>query len=270
MRPLSARNPRIRRLDRLVRQTRERADRRALVVEGPVLLREAITRGARIVDVYVAADAAEDPRIIEVLDDRPDPSPPAWIVPAGLLDRIGDAVTSRGILAVVEQPDPPVADRGFVLVLARIADPGNTGTLIRAAAAAGAAAVVTIGGADPTAPKVVRASAGTIFSMPVLRYRAAADAVSALRDRGYRVLGAVPRNGIGHTEARLDDRTAVMLGNEAHGLDAEELAELDGLITIEMAGDTESLNVAMAGTVLCFEARRHGGIEADPVERGAR
>lgn len=259
MRPLSARNPRIRRLTKLVRRPGERAEQRALVVEGPTLLGEAIERGVPILEVYVDADRVDDDRITALLDLVPDVARPVWIVPAGSLDRIGDAASSQGILAVVRNRElEPRPDR-FVLVLDHIADPGNAGTLIRAAAAAGAGAVSSIGGADLSAPKVVRASAGTVLSMPMLRYETLSEAMHDLRERGFRLVGAVPRGGADHGSARLDDRSALILGNEAHGLDPGVIGGLDDRVTIEMAADAESLNVAMAGTVLCFEIVRRRG-----------
>lgn len=258
MRPLSARNPRVIRLGRLARRRGDRAEQRAFVVEGPVLVAAALDAGLDVREVFVDADAADRPAIADLVD-RLDPATPAWVLPGGLLDRIGDAATSQGITAVVARPEPSAptpADQSFVLVLADVADPGNAGTLMRAALAAGAGAVVVIGGVDPTNPKVVRSSAGALFHLEVITDDDPDRAFETLRAAGYRLVGAVVRGGTIHHDLDLTGPVALVLGNEAHGLDADQVARLDDLVTIDMAGPTESLNVAMAGTVLCFEVLR--------------
>lgn len=233
-----------------------------MVVEGPILVTEAIERGARIRELYVdedRIDPAEIRRILERLESRR-ADVESWAVPSGTLDRVGDTSTSQGVLAVVERPatDLPELSDGFVLVLAELADPGNVGTLVRSAAAAGAAGVMGIGGVDLSNPKVVRASAGTIFGMPIVERHEVTDALEELRASGRRLVGAVVRGGESHTRIDLDGPVALVLGNEAHGLDEQIVGGLDSLVTIDMAGPAESLNVAMAGTILCFEMMRRG------------
>ena len=258
MRPLSARNPRVTRLGRLARRREERSEQRALLVEGPVLLGTALDAGATVVDVYVDEAAQHQHPIASVLRRLPDWVDP-WVLPAGTLDRVGDAATSQGLAAVVARPEaawPEPATSSFVVVLADLADPGNAGTLIRAAAASGAGAVVVAGGVDPTHPKVVRASAGALFGIDVVAAGPILDTVARLRDAGYQVVGTVVADGLPYDEVDLTGPTAVVLGNEAHGLPPEVADRLDLLLTIPMPGPTESLNVAMAGTVICFEVLR--------------
>lgn len=258
MRPLSARNPRIQRLTRLVKRRDERAEQRALVVEGPVFVAGALDAGMDVLDVYVDEDAVSRPAIAELLDRLPAETP-VWSLPSGVLDRIGDVTTSQGVLAVVSQretawPEPDAAP--FVLVLAGLQIPGNVGTLIRAAAAAGAGAVVVAGGVDPTNPKVVRSSAGALFGIDVVTVASPADALERLRAAGYRIAATVVEGGEPYDVADLSAPVAVLLGSEAHGIDTATREAADLLVTIPMAGPTESLNVAMAGTVLCFEVLR--------------
>ncbi len=269
MRPLSARNPRITRLAKLARRREERTEQRAFVVEGPVLVAVALDSGAQVVDVYVDEEAVERPAVHAMLARLAAVTDP-WVVPAGTLDRVGDAVSSQGLVAVVRRDDPAWPDPGatdLVLVLCDVADPGNAGTLVRAAAAAGAGAVVLAGGVDPTNPKVVRASAGAVFGVDVVVAEvgpaevaavevAAVEALTRLRAAGYRILAAVVDGGTPHDEVDLDGPVAVVVGNEAHGLPDRVVQAADQAVTIAMAGPTESLNVAMAGTVICFEALR--------------
>jgi len=260
MRPLSARNPRVQRLTQLVKRHEERAEQRALVVEGPVLVAAALDAGRSVLDVYIDEAALTRPAVAELLP-RLLHGPEPWVLPAGTLDRIGDVVTSQGVVAVVEaQPSPwPESLRvPFVVVLAGLQIPGNVGTLLRAAAAAGAGAVVCAGGADPTSPKVVRASAGAVFGIDVVSSPEPGVAIARLRSGGYRCVGAVVRGGSSYREMRVDAPLALVLGSEGNGLDPAVLDALDEQVSIPMAGPTESLNVAMAGTLLCFEVLRRG------------
>jgi RNA methyltransferase, TrmH family len=241
-----------------------------LLVEGPVLLGAALDAGAEVVDVYVDEAAEHQHPVAAVLRRLPEWVDP-WVLPAGTLDRVGDAATSQGVAAVVARPVvawPSVATTTFVVVLAEVADPGNAGTLIRAAAAAGAGSVVVAGGVDPTHPKVVRASAGAVFGIDVVAVPSAAEAMDRLAAAGYRTAGTVVQGGEPYDEADLRGPVAVVLGNEAHGLDDDLADRLDVLLTIPMPGPTESLNVAMAGTIVCFEVlrqrRRAPGAPATP------
>lgn len=229
-----------------------------MLVEGPVLLGAALDARAELIDVFVDEATQYDHQNAAVLRRLPDHVDP-WVLPAGTLDRVGDAATSQGIAAVVSRPEVawPTPDQGaFVVVLAEVGDPGNAGTLMRAAAASGAAAVIAAGGVDPTHPKVVRASAGTMFSLDVVSAGSVAEALDRLRTAGFALVGTVAREGDDYDGVDLSGPVAVVLGNEAHGLPDPVMAELDLAVTIPMPGPAESLNVAMAGTVICFEVLR--------------
>jgi TrmH family RNA methyltransferase len=262
MRPLSVRNPRIARLAKLVRRPGERAAQRALAVEGPTLLAAALDAAARVREVYVDEAALGRPAVAAVLGRLPVDVEP-WSLPEGALDRIGDVATSQGVLAVVERPSarwPDLRSPGtpFVVVLAGLQVPGNVGTLIRAAAGAGAVAVICAGGVDPTSPKVVRASAGSWFGIDVVPHDDPLAVVERLRGDGWRVAAAVAHGGEPYDDADLAAPIALVLGSEAHGPGPDVEAASDLRVTIPLVGPAESLNVAMAGTLLCFEVARRG------------
>jgi TrmH family RNA methyltransferase len=137
-----------------------------------------------------------------------------------------------------------------VVVLAGVSDPGNAGTVIRSAVAAGAAGVLfTPGSVDPTNPKCVRASAGALFALPV----GAVDDLDVLRDLGLTTVGAAA-GGAGPDDVDLSGPVALVLGGEGSGLPEDQL--VDEEVALPLEGGVESLNVAMAGTVLLYEARR--------------
>lgn len=247
---LGARHPEVERLRRLLRRRSDRASERAFVLEGPKVLAEAIAAGAPLEAVYVA-DGTE----LDV---------PDWVhvrvLQRGVLERVADTVTPQPILAVCGAVDVDLADvlsATFVVVCVDLQDPGNAGTILRSAEAAGAGAVVLAGASvDPMNPKAVRASAGSLFHVPVVSGGDPVAVLDALGARGLRRLGTVARDGESLDEADLTGPVALVLGNEAHGLPAEVDACLDGHLTIPMIGRSESLNVGMATAVLCFEVAR--------------
>jgi TrmH family RNA methyltransferase len=178
-----------------------------------------------------------------------------------VLDRVLDAATPQGVAAVAVLParslDDVLTGERPVVICDRVADPGNVGTIARSLEAAGGAGLVLIAGsADPFSPKVVRSSAGAVFRVPIATDVAVGDLVAACRRSGRRLVATAMSGGIGHTDAPLGGPIALAVGNEAHGVDRAILTAADDLVTIEMVGPTESLNVAMATTVLVFEARR--------------
>jgi TrmH family RNA methyltransferase len=166
---------------------------------------------------------------------------------------VSDLESPPGLFAVVSRqpPDPNVLSTAeFVVVADRVGEPGNLGTIMRSAEAAGAdAVVVTPGTVDETNPKVVRASAGALFHVPVI-----AATLGDVASAGLRLIGSSSHRGSPHTTTDWSGRIAIVAGNESAGLDAD--LAIDQWVCIEHSGRTESLNVAMAMTVLCFEALR--------------
>jgi TrmH family RNA methyltransferase len=207
------------------------------VVEGMALLRQAIEAGWQVESCFVAPGTDVD---VDVPYEELAPN---------VIERVASTESPQPILAVVAMRSAELsADASFVLVADRLADPGNAGTIIRSAEAAGANAVVlTPGSVDPYNPKVVRASAGSLFRIPVVE--ASLESLA-----GFRRLGTSSHRGDLYTDPVYHGRVAVVVGNEAHGLDDD--APIDQWITIPHAGPAESLNVAMAATVLVFEVAR--------------
>ena len=251
--PLGAGHARVRRLRALLRDASVRAAESAVALEGPRAVSDALERGVVLEAVYIPFDGA-----------APGGFPPGCVVErlaSGLIERVATTKTPQPIIGVAPRPDVIAVDRfppgGCVLVLAGVSDPGNVGTLLRAAEASGAVGVIVgPGTADVFSPKVVRASAGSIFGVPIAVVGDLPAALSILRASGRRRLGTVADGGTRYTAAALAEPIALVLGNEAHGISAELDPSIDELITIPMAGAAESLNVAMAGSILLFEANR--------------
>ncbi len=255
---LQIRNPRVQSLRRLLSSRSERAGTRRFVAEGPVAAAEAVASGWRCVEQFVSAGSSAT---VEGAGDVVE-------LAEGVLERVGSTRTPQEPLVVVELPAVDTAAllerSSFVVVLHQVADPGNVGTILRSAEAAGADAVVlTAGSVDHLNPKAVRASAGAIFHVPVVT--AELEHVSAA---GLELVGTSShvfpgRTVDAHTGSDLTGRLAIVMGNEAAGLPAEwtdDRGPIDRWVTIPHHGRSESLNVAMATTVLAFEVarQRHG------------
>jgi TrmH family RNA methyltransferase len=246
----------VRRLRRLLSKRATRWAERAFVVEGVELVRSALAAGAVPESVYVAAEGghgvAELAAAAEAMGVR------VQGLAAGVVAKVADTVTPQPVLAVFPMLDRDLgalAGGSLVVVMDDVRDPGNAGTVLRTADAAGAHAVVCCGGTvDPYNPKTVRSSAGSLFHVPLVVEPDTGQALDALAGHGYRRLGAVVRGGEDYAEVDWREPTALVLGNEAAGLPHGLL--LDGSVGIPMAGLAESLNVGMACAVLCFEALR--------------
>jgi TrmH family RNA methyltransferase len=231
------------------------------VLEGTKVISEALDAGVALEAVFVAPG---DDSVRPLLQRALDAGVRVHQLQAGLIERVADTVTPQPVMAIAPWVDVPlesVRDADFVVVCVDLRDPGNAGTVLRSAEAAGASAVVFCDGSvDVFNPKTVRASAGSLFHVPVVNGGAVEDVLGSLGEWGVRRLGTAARDGVAYDELDLTVPVALVLGNEAHGL-PDGLA-LDGSVTIPMAGTGESLNVGMAAAVLCFEVarqRRHRG-----------
>lgn len=180
-------------------------------------------------------------------------------VARGVLERVATTVTPRPVLAVARRQVAPLdalRDSSFVVVLAALADPGNLGTIIRSAEAAGVDGVVVAGGVDPFNPKSVRASAGTIFFVPLVLVDHGTVALDELGAWGKRRIGSRADADRRYDEIDLRGAVAMVLGSESHGIDEDVASRVDEMVSIPMAGQAESLNVAAAAAVMCFEVAR--------------
>ena len=217
MRPvLGAQNPRIAELRRLIGRRSSRSD--DIVIEGPRTVAEALDAGCQP-SVVIVPEHAEDDAAVVAVERRLPASAEFLLVRDHVFERLAPSTTPQPMLAIVARPATSLpAAPSVVLVLAGVGDPGNLGTLVRAADAV------------------------------------AADAVDALRDAGVTVVGTDVTGGEPFDQGVLDRPVAIVMGSEPHGLDRD--VDLDAWAHIAMPGRTESLNVAMAGTLLLYEACR--------------
>ena len=264
----------MRRLRQLLRKRGLRSAERVVVVEGAELLSVAIAAGADIEAVYVAPEGADVPSVVDVTTRVLSAGGRVFDLAPGVMERVASTVTPQPLLAVVSYaPAPPERLDGatLVVVCVDVRDPGNLGTVIRTADAAGVDAVICCDGTvDPTNPKTVRSTAGSLFHVPIIDGGSTASALEMLRARGFTTVATVVRGGTDYTDFDWTGPVALVLGNEATGLDDELVGSLDGGVTIPMAGRSESLNVGVSAAVLCFEALRQRRTAASPGTAAAR
>lgn len=250
---LSPHNPRIARV-RELRTARGRREAGAFVAEGPTLLEEAERSGLLPRELYATPEA---------LDGFPAgrweaAGVPVFAVAERTFARLTELETPRGLLAVL--PIPPrraaevLARPGVVLLLAGVGDPGNAGTLIRSAEAFGAAGVLAgRGGADPYGAKVVRAAMGSLFRVPVAPVDP--DEIVALARASGRPLVATDLDGDELAVAGIPRDAIVAVGNERRGV-RDWLPRWDRAVRIPQRGPAESLNAAVAGSIVLYESAR--------------
>ncbi len=224
-----------------------------------MLVVDALDAGMALDSAYVESRGGS--AAVEAAAERLDRAGVAvFEVADGVLAKVGATVTPQGIVAVAPMFDTTierVLDARTVVVLHDVADPGNAGTLVRTAEAAGAGAVVFAGDSvDPYSPKTVRSSAGSIFRVPIAIEPDPVAALDRLAASGHRRIGTSMGEGTPWYGADLGPPVAIVLGNEAHGLPAPAADRIDAWVHIPMAGRVESLNVAVAGAVVLFEAAR--------------
>jgi TrmH family RNA methyltransferase len=247
----------VRELRTLLRDADARRSGQRYVVEGARLVATALGHDGLVETVFVDVDATG--LASEVTASARARGVPVELLAHGVGARVGATVGSQGIFAVTHiAPVSQAAlhDATFVVVVDRVNDPGNAGTLWRSAAAAGADAfVLGRGSVDAYNPKLVRATAGACFSVPVLDDADITEVLEGCGKRGLVRAGAVVRGGTPVDDVDLRGPCALVLGHEARGLDGN--LPLDVRVTIPMhEGRAESLNLAMAGSVLCFEVAR--------------
>lgn len=240
---LSSSNPKVQQLRRLTGRRSARYDEGLFVVEGPILVLEALRSGWNIVECFVSPDSDFHVEVpIYELDER-------------TFDSVSDVKTPQGVMAVVEMRPPKSASiRGdnWCLVADGISDPGNLGTMMRSAEASGASEVVLLNNSvDPYSPKVVRSSAGALFHLATR-----VSTYEQLCSEGLRLLGLTSHDSVNGESVRsmydvdVDGRIGVVVGSEAHGISPS--SPIDQWVTIPHEGRAESLNAAMAATVMCM------------------
>ncbi len=251
-------NPQLKSLATLLRKRSAREEERVFVCEGKKMFFEILSQHpASLVKVYFSerglAGLTEEERerlfgcaFETVADDA--------------FDAVAETVTPQGVLATVRMPEYSLSgmlagDRARLLVLERLQDPGNLGTILRTAEAAGMNGVIlSADSVDAFNPKVVRSTMGAILRVPFLYAENWTETLDALKVAGVTLYAAHLQGSVPYTEPHYGERCAILIGNEANGLTDETTARADVRVRIPMEGQAESLNAAVAAAILMYRA----------------
>jgi len=260
----STKNPKVAAAARLHKRAFRDEDRRFLV-EGAQGVREALDADPVAIETLFLEDELHE------LAVRARERGVDIVGAAGqVMARLTSTVTPQNIVGVAPYVDVPldaVPATGCVAVLHEVRDPGNAGTIVRSADAAGAAGVV-FGAAsvDVYNPKTVRACAGSVFHLPIVREMPTADVIAGLRERGHRILAMDAHGSNSLYTTDVSGPVAFIFGNEAHGLPQEVVSSADATVRVPHAGAAESLNLAAAATICLFEHARRRGSKGESLE----
>ncbi|CAM5552689.1 RNA methyltransferase OS=Streptomyces alboniger OX=132473 GN=CP975_06150 PE=4 SV=1 [Streptomyces alboniger] len=260
---ISPKSPRVSAARRLAKRN-FRGKERLFLAEGPQAVREAAGHAETLVELFATVDAAE--RYADIVGEARAAGARVHLADEDVIADISTTVTPQGLVGVCRFLDTPFADilaarPKLVAVLAHVRDPGNAGTVLRCADAAGAEAVIlTDASVDLYNPKCVRASVGSLFHLPVAVGVPVEQAVRGLKEAGVRILAA---DGAGEDDldTELDKGTmgtpsAWVFGNEAWGLPEETRALADAVVRVPIHGRAESLNLATAAAVCLYASAR--------------
>ena len=259
----SVRSPRVKAARQLAKRAlRERA--RSFLAEGPQAVSEALAQGGVVTQLFLTGAARA--RYAGLAAQASRQGAEVNTVSGEVMAELAQTITPQGVLAVCRFVDVPLAELTgaaprLAVILASVRDPGNAGTVLRTADAAGAQGVVfSDASVDPNNSKCVRASAGSIFHLPLVLGGRVAETVACLREAGLRVLAADGAAGRSLDEIEpsglLREPTAWLFGNEAWGLPADLLALADEAVAVPIYGQAESLNLAAAAAVCLYASAR--------------
>lgn len=245
----STKNPLVRSL-RDLKEKRTREETGKILVEGEVMIREAIGCGLPIHELFADEKHASFAREMLAAGAR------CFEVPRSILETVCETKTPQGVCASFAAPAPCPIDRlsGAIVALDGVQDPGNVGTIWRTADAAGFGALLLgEGSADPLSPKVLRSAMGSGFRLPFAHAAPLADALRLLQQRGYTIVASDLRGSDFYRRPKLDSRIVLVIGNEARGISDDVRRCADLKLKLPMRGGAESLNAAIAAAILMYD-----------------
>ena len=245
------------------RRVRDGRERDLIFVEGERLVAECIASRLKQHACFTTSEpSASQQDLLQTL------ACPVFELSGQVIESLSDTMSTQGIILIAERPFPEV-DRFFaasaplLLGLDRVQDPGNLGTLVRTAEAAGVSGVFSFAGsADAFSPKTLRSSMGSAFRLPILPEVSGLGTLTTCRERGLKSVVATGDADLAHYDYDWRQPTLLILGNEGRGVSTELLSVCDVRVRIPLHPPVESLNVAAAGAALLFEAVRQRTLRA--------
>jgi len=256
----SAQNPLIKEVKAL-KDKKAREDMKLFFIEGTRFVEEALKENVEIVRIFFSEQLLHNSSGERIYTQASSLKIDMFSVSDKLFKEISDTENPQGILAVIKikpnNMEDVLKDNSFIVILDSIQDPGNVGTLIRTADAAGATGIIMSKGCvDLYNPKVLRSTMGSVFHIPVCFSDNLVDTLEALKARGIKVYASHLKGSRNYFDADMGYNTAIIVGNEAKGISDEVASHADVLVRIPMPGKAESLNASVAGSLLMYESVR--------------
>ena len=252
----SRENSLVKRLVRLSNDRKFRKEMQEMVCEGEKMLGEALSSGMDIHDILLAEDAELD---IALLRQAEGQGAKLYICPSSLLGKVSNVKTPQGVAAVCAMPPSPAPEEmgNRLILLENVQDPGNVGTIIRTADAAGLDGVLLSNQcADVFSPKVLRATMGSIFRMNLRTTDDLPGELTKLREKGYSILSSQLDGTPFYERQGVAERFALIIGNEGNGVSEQVQQTATHRVRLPMRGGAESLNAAIAAAIMMYELMR--------------
>jgi TrmH family RNA methyltransferase len=257
---ISSKNNRIIREAASLSEKKYRDEQGAFLIEGPNIVKEAIEQGARLRFIFIRS-GAESPELDEIVQIAGEENLSVYELAGDVFAKLTHTDSPQDIAAVFEKRQPDVKDffekakNGNILVLDRLQDPGNVGTVIRSAEAFGFGGIILMkGSADIYQPKIVRSSAGSILRMPFIICETPGEVIELLSLHGKKIYTAATDAERSVYDTDLNN-VAIVVGNEGNGA-SDEFLNASKTVGIPMSGRAESLNAAIAAAIIMYESQR--------------
>lgn len=249
----STSNPQIKQIMALLKKSKERKEKKAFVIEGRKMFEEIAKQPERVLKAYVSESYAKEQKEMAAV--------PYETVADSVFEAMAETVTPQGILAVVRMPEYSLEEMvnraGTLVLLENLRDPGNLGTILRTAEAAGVSGVIlSKESVDIYNPKVIRSTMGAVYRVPFLYAEDFYGLLKELSDQNVTLLAAHLKGVKTFDQADYSGKVGILIGNEANGLSKEAADLAKEKVRIPMAGEVESLNAAVAAALLMYEAFR--------------
>lgn len=238
---------------------KHRDEENAFIIEGVKYINEAIKEKVHIIYLIFLENALKKQDVKNLYDSAISLSLNIIVCEASVFNYLADTINSQGVIAVINKKESihTLDDYNFVIFCDRIQDPGNLGTIIRTADAFGPACVVLNKGCvDPYNPKVVRATAGAIFRVPIISIDENEEIINKLENTDFKIISTVVNSNKSFNNIASMKKICLVIGNEGQGVSQEIVNKSHEIITIKMTGNAESLNASIAAGISIYEIRK--------------
>ena len=254
----SAKNEKLRNVALLQKKKKAREEQGLFVTEGLRIFEDALRSAPeRIEQIYVSEGFSKSREWKDLIENSPVKTKlTVFTVADDIFGKICETVTPQGILCVMRKKEYDINDLSFdrLLLLENIQDPGNLGTMVRTAEAAGITGIIMSSDTvEIYSPKVTRSTMGSIFRVPFLYSDDICDTIDMLKEKGVMVYGAYLRDGKPYNSVRYEQPCAVLIGNEGNGITDRTIERVSDRVFIPMQGEIESLNAAIAAALIMYK-----------------